>query len=295
MRKILFIINPISGTGKQKKLTDAIHIAFESADYEYKIVFSEYLHHGSEIAAEAVHQNYDTIVAAGGDGSINDVANQLIHTDISLGIIPIGSGNGLAHFLKIPFGIQKSLETIKKNKTLLIDTVKVNSGTFEKFFTSIAGIGFDALVAKKFAKSKNRGLNAYLNIILTDYPLYEPKTYKMVIDNMEKIESTALLLSFANSNQFGYNAVIAPNCSITDGYIDIIIAEKVPVMVLPLLTPLLWTKNLDYSSYIKYIKAKKIRILNNNDRCMNIDGESYSSEEEITLENIPHSLKVIIA
>jgi len=293
MIKILFIINPISGIGKQKNIADKIDLSLDKSKFEHKIVFTEYARHATELAANAVKDSTEAVVVIGGDGSINDVANALTGTKVAMGIIPSGSGNGLARFLKIPLRISNALKVINAYKTKAIDTIKVSSDNFERIYTSIAGVGFDALVAQKFAKSKSRGFNSYLEIIASDYPLYETKSYKLILDDKREINTKALMIGFANSNQYGYNAAIAPEACIDDGYIDISIVKKVPLVLLPVLSPMLWTNNVNYSSYVKDYKAKTIRIISE-DKCLNIDGEYFEVGEEVLFENIYRSLNVIV-
>ncbi|MDL2227354.1 diacylglycerol kinase family lipid kinase, partial [Odoribacter sp. OttesenSCG-928-L07] len=271
MIKTLFIINPISGIGKQKNISDKIASYIDKNKFEYSIAFSEYAHHATELAKKAVDEGIELIIAIGGDGSINDVANAIANTNVVLGIIPSGSGNGLARFLKIPLNIMNAIKVINKFNTISIDTIKIKSDNLERVCTSIAGIGFDALVAKKFSKAETRGFNSYMNIIVSDYPAYKIQDYKLTLDDKKEIHTKALLIGFANSNQYGYNAAIAPNASITDGYIDISISKKIPLLILPFVSQMLWTNTVYYSNYVKNYKAKKIKLISN-DNIINIDG-----------------------
>ncbi len=287
--KILFIINPISGVGKQKKVEKALEKVLDKNLFDYEVEYTEYAHHATVISLQAAIRQVDIVVSVGGDGSINDCVRGLIGTNVTLGIIPAGSGNGLARTLNIPLNIEDAIEVLNKKKRATIDTVKVNN----KIYASIAGIGFDALIAKEFRKTKVRGFNKYLSLILQFYPFYESQTYKMEIDG-EKIESNALFISFANSNQFGYNTVIAPSAKIDDGFMQISIVKKVPIVMLPWTAQLLFLRNFDKSMYVKTYKAKEVKVINNDSRLVNLDGESVLMDKKLHFTINPKSLNVII-
>lgn len=287
--RILFIINPISGVGKQKQVETAIDKVLDLDLFEYEIAYTEYAHHATAISLQAAMQNVDIVVSVGGDGSINDCVRGLIGTNVTLGVIPAGSGNGLARTLNIPLNIEEAIEVLNKKKKATIDTVKVNN----KIYASIAGIGFDALIAKEFRKTKVRGFNKYLSLILQFYPFYESKKYLIEYDG-NKIETEALFISFANSNQFGFNTIIAPSAKVDDGYIQVSIVKKVPIVMLPWTAQLLFFRNFDKSIYVKTFKAKDIKVLNNESRLVNLDGESVRMDRELNFSVNPKSLNVII-
>jgi len=161
-KKIQFIINPISGVGRHNLIEKYIDKRIDKAVFDYDISYTKHQLHGTQIAGEAIKINYEIIVAAGGDGSINEIAQKLIGSNTILGIIPTGSGNGLAHHLNIPVNILQAIDVINKLKTIKIDTATINNN----IFVSIAGVGFDAHVAKKFAKAKKRGFLTYFKIVL---------------------------------------------------------------------------------------------------------------------------------
>ena len=227
-KKIIFIINPISGVGKQRLVETAIDKTLDKSIFDYDISYTSAPKHATELSKDAACKNYDIVVAVGGDGSINEVAKGIIGSNCTLGIIPIGSGNGLARHFNIPFDISQAIEVINKCNTIKIDTATIN----EQLFLSIAGVGFDALVANKFAKGKRRGFWSYFKITVREYPKYKPKKYSLTIDGKKMIRR-ALLVSFANSNQFGYNTSIAPMAIINDGFLDVCILKKVPIVKAP--------------------------------------------------------------
>ena len=185
--KVLIIINPVSGTGKQKSALKAIERGIDRINFDYEISETQYAGHATELARQAASKGYDIVVAVGGDGTVNEVAAGLVDTQTKMGIIPCGSGNGLARSLKIPVSRTKAVEVLNENRMKRIDTMSVNGN----FCASIAGIGFDALIAKEFQeKPKNtRGLHSYVQLIATKYPTYKANEYKIEIDGQSSLNN----------------------------------------------------------------------------------------------------------
>ena len=288
--KVLFIINPVSGIGKQKTVEKALESYLDKEKYDYGIAYTEYAHHATLISKNAVKTGYSTDVMVGGDGSINDCVRGLINTETKLGIIPAGSGNGLARCLHIPLDIKKAIEVINLNNHLTIDTVTLNNMPY----ASVAGIGFDALIAKEFTGSKIRGFQTYLKLVLKDYINYKPQNYKLIVDG-KKIEREALFISFMNSNQFGYNAIIAPKASLNDGLLDIVVVKKPPIILAPLVIQMMFFHKMDKSPYVETFRAKKVEVTNFEDGILNLDGEGIEYKQnnlEFCVE--PNDLNVIV-
>jgi YegS/Rv2252/BmrU family lipid kinase len=241
------------------------------------------------ISAEEVKRGTDIIVAVGGDGSVNEIARELINSNSTLGIVPAGSGNGLAHHLGISVNLRKAIEIINKGNTLKMDTGKVN----EKVFVSLAGIGFDGLVAAKYANSKIRGFLAYMKIATEGYTRYKPKKYTIKI-NGRIIKQRALFIIFANSNQFGYNAPIAPEASVSDGLLDVVISQKPLMVEMPLIAGLMYWRKIDKTKYVEVIKSSEIIVRSTKKRWVNIDGEAFKMDKEIHVKVIPNSLNIIV-
>ena len=289
-KNLLFIVNPISGIGKQKKIEELLKETIDHTLIDYTVRYTERIHHGKELAIEAVGQGcFDAIVAVGGDGSVNDVVSGMVGSNLTLGIIPCGSGNGLARNLKIPLTPTHAIEALNHYKVAEIDTIFLN----DRVVTSIAGIGFDARVARRMKQTKVRGLQAYAKIILTDYPTYKEHTYKLNIDGNE-IERKAWFISFANSNQFGYNTAIAPLAKLDDGLIDVCIVDRIPLLHLPLTAPLLYLNHFELSQHVEYFKAHEVTVYNNKERWVNLDGEGERVGEELHFYNVRKSLKVLV-
>lgn len=288
--KILFIINPVSGIGKQKVVEPCIEKILDKDKFNYEITYTEYAHHATEIAKKATEQNFNCVVAVGGDGSINDCVRGLIGSQTRLGIIPAGSGNGLARCLHIPLNMEKAIDVINTYNHINIDTINLNNIPY----ASIAGIGFDALIAKEFTGNKTRGFQTYLRLTLQDYTNYTPKHYKLLIDD-QIVETDALFISFSNSNQFGYNAVVAPKALVNDGLMDISIVRKIPLALAPLMVQMMFFRQLDKSPYVQTFEAKNVKVLDFEDRLVNLDGEGIELEDkELNFSVNPKSLNVII-
>lgn len=289
MKKIRIIINPISGSGKQKKAEYAIRKLIDNQLFESEILYSQHAGHLSLLAKEAVEKNYDAVVVIGGDGSVNEAAQSLIGTKTALGIIPIGSGNGLARFLKIPMNIAKAVLRINQFQQKQIDTARIN----EYKFVNLAGIGFDAQVAKQFDLSNKRGFWNYAKISLKEYFDYREKLYKISIDG-NAIETSAFMIVFANSNQFGNDFVIAPQANIDDGRLDICIIQKPKLYQIPNFLIDILRKKAHTSHLIKTYKAKEIKLEMNKKTVLNIDGEAVEQDTNLHIEVNHLSLSVII-
>ena len=288
-KRILFIINPISGTRDKRFIKSYIIKYINHEFFLFDIIFTEYAQHATKLAKEAAEKNYDAVVAIGGDGSINEIALGIVNTNTALGIIPNGSGNGLAHYLKIPLNIQRAIEIINNFNIIPIDTATIN----EKLFVSVAGLGFDALVAKDFAKVKKRGFFSYFKIIVKNYFTYNRKMYVLYINKI-KYERKAMMITLANSNQFGFNTIIAPNASINDGLLDVCLIKKIPLFEAPLLSLLLFLRKIDVSKRIEIIKTSELTILQHKSRVVHIDGDPQYLTKKLQIKVNPLSLKVIV-
>lgn len=289
MKNLLFIVNPISGIGKQKRIEKVLNTNLDLEKFTFEVAYTERIHHGTEIARQAVEKGgYDAIIAVGGDGSVNDVVNGLKGSDMVMGIIPCGSGNGLARNLKIPLTPALAVKLINDFYVAPIDTIQLNDFTY----VSIAGVGFDALVARRMKLAKTRGFQAYANIVLNDYPTSQETEYRMTIDGKD-IKRKAWFISFANSNQFGFNTAVAPLAKLDDGLIDVCIIEKIPLAHIPLTAPLIYLNAFQYSQHVEIFKAKEVIVHNNNYKWVNIDGEGEKVGEELYFRNINKSLNII--
>lgn len=287
-KRIVFVVNPISGTQGKKAILKWIDERLDRSRYDYEIIKTEYAGHASEIATQAVKNNIDIVVAIGGDGTVNEIARSLIHTDTTLGIIPCGSGNGLARHLRIPMDPKSAIDILNEGHQICMDYGKVNNIPF--FCT--CGVGFDAFVSLKFADSGKRGLLTYLENTLHESLTYQPETYE--IENEEgTVKYKAFLIACGNASQYGNNAYITPQASLKDGLMDVTILEPFTVLDVPSLSFQLFNKTIDQNSRIKTMRTKKIKIHRSKPGVFHYDGDPLMGNEDLEVEIIPHGLNVI--
>lgn len=286
---ILFIINPISGGKDKLKIPAIIDANLDRSKFNPNFSFTEYVGHAAEIAEEAANKNFDIIVAVGGDGTINEIASKVMQQQKILGIIPFGSGNGLARFLKIPMHTAKAIQVINQMNVMQIDT-----GTFnDKYFFNMAGMGFDAHISSVFVGNKKRGLSGYLKLGLKEMMNYKPETYHLKIDG-ESYTRKAFVVSVANSSQYGNNAHVSPQASVTDGLLDVCIVKSFPLYKIPLLAYQMLNASTDQSDMVEIIRGKDIHITRQEGAAIHIDGEPYFMGKEINVTISPLSLNVIV-
>ena len=287
-KRIVFVVNPISGTQGKKAILKWIDERIDRSIYDYSIVKTEYAGHATQIALSAAQEGAYMVVAIGGDGTINEIGRSLVHTDTALGIIPCGSGNGLARHLHIPMEPKAAIDIINQGNRCCIDYGKINNIPF--FCT--CGVGFDAFVSLKFADSGKRGLLTYLENTLHESLTYQPETYE--IENEEgTVKYKAFLIACGNASQYGNNAYIAPQASLTDGLMDVTIMEPFTVLDVPSLSFQLFNKTLDQNSRIKTMRAKRIRIHRAKEGVLHFDGDPLMAGKELDIEIIPQGLYVI--
>ena len=289
-KRILFIVNPNSGSKKRDQLTQSIRKEFDVQKFVVAIAYTEYAGHAIVLSRQAVVDGVDIIVAVGGDGTINEVAGEMVDTEAVLGIIPLGSGNGLARHLGIPRHIEKAVRLINHYDFTKIDTCTVNDIPF----ISIAGVGFDALVAKHFANGDQRGFLGYSKVVATRYLKYKPKKYVLEFANGEKLTTHALFIAFANSNQFGYNTTIAPNARLKDGLFDVCIVQKPLLVSLPIIANLLLLNKINLAHDVNIIQTSYLSVTQSRNRMVNIDGEPIRIAQKLIIKINPLSLRVII-
>ncbi len=285
---ILFIINPIAG-GKQKQNIPALIDAnLDKTKFNPNFSFTEYVGHAAEIAAEAANKNFDVVVAVGGDGTINEIASVVMKYNKVLGIIPLGSGNGLARFLKIPMNTVGAIRVINGMHIMQIDTARFN----DKCYFNMAGMGFDAHISAIFAGRKERGLAGYVKLGLKEMLSYKPEIYRIQVDGRE-YKREAFVVSIANSSQYGNNTYISPEASVTDGLLDVCIVKSFPLYRLPLLAYAMIRGITHRSDMVEIIQGKDIHISRAHDAAIHIDGEPLPMGKEIAISIVPLSLKII--
>jgi YegS/Rv2252/BmrU family lipid kinase len=277
---MLFIVNPISGKGRKSRIV--AHLQQKG----YKVVYTEYAGHAEHLAHEAKEK---VIVAVGGDGTVNEVARGILGTDKALGIIPCGSGDGLALHLGISRNYKTAIRAIERGNVKTID-----SGTIDgRPFFSVCGTGFDAVVSERFAKSGRRGLLNYIKQGLKTWKEYTPEKYILTIDGQKQVIDAALI-TVGNSSQWGNNARITPLADISDGVLDVTVVDMFSTIEMPALGYLLMTGRLDRNSNVHCYRGKHIRITRKVSGPAHADGDWFNAGTELDIKVLPGSLKVII-
>lgn len=287
-RTICFIVNPISGIGRQKVIEKFIDEQLDRSLFDYEIAYTKAAKHAIELAKDAASRKVDIVVAVGGDGSVNETAKGLVNSSTAMAIIPTGSGNGLARHLNIPLNLKKAMQVINSGKEIKIDTIQMNGETF----ANVAGIGFDAHIGWEFAKFGKRGFSSYIKVITREFPKYKAQDFELTIDGKTIIKN-AYLISFANGSQWGNNAYIAPTADVADGEMDIAILRDFKFMSGLAIGYKLFKKTLDKSSYLEVIKAKEV-LVKQKGIIAHIDGEPIEIGKELRIKVNPLSLNVIV-
>jgi YegS/Rv2252/BmrU family lipid kinase len=285
--KILFIINPILEKRLGVKIKDQVADFLDPALFEPSMVYSDFPGHARELA-RANLDRYHVIVAGGGDGTVNEIASQLIHSGAILGILPMGSGKGLARSLGIPMNLRKAIQALNDFAVIDIDTGLANQFRF----INIAGIGFDAAVAHDYAGTTGRGFFTYA--FQTARNLFRYKSIPIQIKAGQRdISSRAFLLSFANSSQWGYGAQISPHASTRDGLLDLCLWKNFPRILSPIMVLRLFSGTIHRSRFIDILPVEEAVIDGHEKYAGHIDGEPVEFATPLNIKIDPASLKVI--
>lgn len=293
MKNIAFIINPISGSKEtqnaKRKLPKLIMQTLDGDQWLPNIVFTERAGHATELAYQFARMGFDAVVAVGGDGTVNEVAQGLRGTQTALGILPMGSGNGFARHLNIPIRPNKAIEMLNHSEPISVDYGLANG----KLFVSTCGTGFDALIADHFANSTKRGFATYFQNVLKDIFSYQPQTYHLVGDGLD-VTHKAFLITFANANQFGYEARIAPKASVQDGKMDIMLMSSHAILGSASLALRLFTGSIDDSHFMDTLRAKEITLEREEKGPFHIDGDPVDMEKDIHIQIVQDGLRVLV-
>lgn len=289
MKTIVFIMNPISGTVSKAGIPQKIEEHLDKEQFSYRIEETEYAGHATELARQASEAGADIVVAIGGDGTVNEVGRALVGTKTVLGIIPCGSGNGLARHLMIPMDTVKAIEMLNACVIHDLDYGVINDHVF--FCT--CGMGFDAFISNKFAEAGKRGLITYVENVLKEGLSYKPETYEIEDETGTK-KHKAFLVSAANASQYGNNAYIAPQASMSDGLLDVIIMEPFDVLEAPQISIDMFNKTLDKNSKIKTFKAKRIHIHRKHSGLIHYDGDPTMTDADVDISLCHKGIKVIV-
>lgn len=284
--KVLFIINKHAGKGYQPALEGAIIDACVKNNIECSIEYTKARGHATELAREG--RIFDQVVAVGGDGTVNEVAQGLTGSSTPMGILPNGSGNGLARHLKIPINIPKALTYLMESKAIAIDTFTLNG----KLSLNVSGIGFDGHIANIFGKEKKRGLQGYAKHTINEFLAFKEFEARLTADG-KSITKKAFVIAIANSSQYGNNARIAPAASVCDELLHISILKKIPPYRMDFIYSF-FNGTIDTSSFCEILEVKNLDITLDHEMAYHVDGEPCGTSDRFTIALQPSALKMMV-
>jgi len=295
-RRFIYLVNPISGTDEKSALQQLVERKTRDQAIRYDVLPTNAAGNYQYLLKKIKLEKITDVIVCGGDGSVNAVAAALQGIDVNIGIIPMGSGNGLAFSANIPKQTSKALEIIFKGSATPVDAFYIN----DQFSCMLCGIGFDAQVAHEFAKQKRRGLQTYIKTSLIQFFKATPYRFGIQLPG-KSFETEAFFISIANSNQFGNNFTIAPQASLSDGLLDIVIVNKMSKFMLPFsmisqvtgINALQPAKEYLNKRHITYFQTDSLTIRNLDQAPLHIDGEPSKTSEVFSIRIIPHCFKLL--
>lgn len=287
-QKLTFIVNPISGTHNKDAIIRLIPEIIDTSKYEWRLKYTEYAGHAEKLAADAVAHNADVVVAIGGDGTVNEIARQLINTDCALGIVPCGSGNGLGRHLQVPMDAEGALKVINNGKTILADHGTINGHPF--FCT--CGMGFDAYVSERFAVAGKRGMWTYLEQMVQIARNYRSEQYSFEIDG-EKLDMKAFVVACGNASQYGNNVFIAPEASIQDGLLDMIVMEPFKKINAAQVMFQMMNQTITQRDDVHRFVCKNVVVHRQSPGFVHCDGEPLMESADVDICIHPHTIRMI--
>ena len=285
---VAFIVNPISGTHSKAALPEMIEQVLDGERFDYQIVKTEYAGHAAELAKALAADGTDIVAAVGGDGTVNEVARALVHSQTALAIVPCGSGNGLARHLCLPMDMKRSVAIINEAHIETFDYGIINDLPF--FCT--CGMGFDAFISLKFAEAGKRGPITYVENVLKEGLKYKPETYE-VSDDTGTHHHKAFLIACANASQYGNNAYIAPGATMKDGEMDVIIMEPFDALEAPQIAADLFMKTLTNNSKIKTFRTNRLHIHRTAPGAIHYDGDPIMTGPDIDVSIEHLGLRIV--
>lgn len=285
--KVCLIINPVSGTESKKNIPEEVAAAIDQTESDVIIRVTGYPGHATEIARDAVKEKFAYVLTAGGDGTVNEVAKELINTDTVLGILPFGSGNGLARDLNIPLDLEKSIRIVLDGNIRTIDYGTAN----EHIFFCTCGVGFDAFISDKFAEERKRGPLGYVRNIVEGAIDFKSEEYEITHDG-GAIKERAFLLTCANASQYGNEVYIAPGADMEDGKMNVSILKPLNANEIPQTTLQLFTRNIDKNSKMISLLTSNLTIKRSKPGVLHVDGEPIEAGKEINVKIFHRGLKV---
>lgn len=290
--KIIFIINPIAGKGQGKLVESKIQQVFANKNIDFSTVLTENVGHAITLAKQAILLNPTIIVACGGDGTINEVAQTLVGTDIALGIIPIGSGNGLAANLKIPKNIDLAIDGILNHSKTKIDVGKIN----ENYFFSNMGLGIDAAVIDNYSQTKKRNFLGYVTASTKAMLQFKPKKFKIEIDQNDAFDDAYYFVFCSNSNEAGYGISFSPNAKLNDGKLDFLVVKKLNILQQLQFSACVLGKCIEKMNRAKVVQVNNVKFKTDEPKTVaQVDGEAVIFEKNsIEVSIVVNALNIIV-
>lgn len=287
-KKLVFVTNPFSGARSKQNLVSLLNQNIEKDLFDYELIYTQYPQHATQISIDAAANGVFAVIAVGGDGTINEVAQGLLHTNTALGILPFGSGNGFSYHLGFKRDIIKALQAINKCQVSSIDTGSANG----RFFINVAGLGLDATVAYKTKLNTKRGFLPYF--INTLRESLDFKFMSLSIESKElSITGEYAMAAVANGSIYGYEFAVAPEAKLDDGLFDVLLVKKTQIFRYFLLVPMMLNKTFHKSSLVDFIRTDQIKITNHSNAYFHVDGEGLEGDYEISFQIHPKSLLLL--
>jgi YegS/Rv2252/BmrU family lipid kinase len=286
--KIVFLINPFSGTGDKDHIPELVKTHLDHSKYISEIILTEFAGHGAELANEKIKEGYDVIVAVGGDGTVNEIAGVVNESQACLGIIPGGSGNGFCTHLGISRNPIKAISSLNTGKKIMVDTCTMN----DLFFLNVAGLGFDARVAYLTKTNKKRGFLQYFLTSMRESRHFKPQYLDISIDG-QLVSGYFTAAVAANASMYGYNFTVAPGAALNDGLLDVMLIKKAPLYQYFLQAYRFLNKTLHKSNITETYQAKEIVMKSPIPIHCHVDGEGHDTSKEFKIRINPQSLQII--
>jgi len=292
MKRYRFVINPISGLKHSKEdLVQLIREELPASDgFDVEIIFTEYAGHARELAAQAVRQGFDAVIAAGGDGTMNETASGLVHSKTALGLIPMGSGNGFARSMGIPLTVRAALKRLRNPNTRLNDVGKINGF----YFFGVCGVGFDAQIGQRFQSFGIRGPLPYFYIGLKEYFKYDYEEFELHFNGQTQTVRP-LLITVANTPQYGNGAIIAPHAKTDDGQLELCVVDPIPFYYIATKIHKLFNGKIDQLPFYHGYRVREVTIKRSRRQgVFHTDGEPHLGERELHISIIKKALYVYV-
>jgi diacylglycerol kinase (ATP) len=288
----LFLINPKAGGRSKDNLSELIAQKAKQFNVPYEIVFTTHAGHAFELATFIDENKYRAVVAVGGDGTINEVGRGLINKSVALAIVPMGSGNGLARYSKIPLSTIKAIETAFTGKIVAMDAIQINN----HFSFNVSGVGFDAAVAHDFQHLHKRGFWGYFKLVLKQAFNFTPVEISVDLytsEGIKNIKDKVFLMAVANSNQFGNNAIIAPAANTCDGKFNLVIVKPFSWLLMPYYAAMMFANQFDkIRAVVNYESAHCV--IRTSTTTWHVDGEPVNIASPIEIKILPLAIQIIV-